>query len=242
MVSLGSRKDRGFTLMELLVVIAIIALLAGILLPVIMGVQAKSRQAECKNNLHQIHIALETYRQDIRAWKDNYYPERITKLYPNGGLSYKEIFLCRQDSSEGLDGGKPTGAGIDQYAETDEHDKAGCLPTSYMYEFSGAICSWGWSGYVGPAGGYYTDVEQLDTNGDGDASWGEVKWVQLKYGDSWLHNNTPIAKYPPSKFPVLRCFWHTSDPNSNKDVSILNMAFQGNIFTSGAQWELYTHQ
>ena len=50
-----------FTLVELLVVLAIIALLAGLLLPVLGRAKEAGRAAACVGNLHQTGIALQLY-------------------------------------------------------------------------------------------------------------------------------------------------------------------------------------
>ena len=58
------RRRAGFTLIELLVVIAIIAIIMGILLPVIFSVKEKSRQGIVFDNYRQISSALARYQLD----------------------------------------------------------------------------------------------------------------------------------------------------------------------------------
>src|ERR671912_1895636 len=75
------RRTNAFTLVELLVVIGIIAVLIGVLLPVLAGARRAAETAQCLSNLRQIGQGFAMYTSEYLGWG---IPGFIRRQ-PNGG-------------------------------------------------------------------------------------------------------------------------------------------------------------
>ncbi len=248
-----------FTLVELLIVIAIIGILAALVLTAVHKSREKGRQANCMSNLHQISLAIILHQDDHQEQ----FPPWLSALFPRYlPLGRPEILICKSDASRGADGSKPGTSthpnqeylhesnDTDQFEETDDtasnthsNRNMAIKACSYMYECCAAECV-GWTTWPD-----YLDatLAQVDKNGDGHASWGEVKEYQLKHGDD-TNGHTP---YDPTLFPIVRCFHHYKERKfdvvdqqgqSVRQCLTLNVAYAGNLFQAPLHWELLRGQ
>jgi prepilin-type N-terminal cleavage/methylation domain-containing protein len=83
-------RKHGFTLIELLVVIAIIAILAGLILPVLARARESARRTSCASNLNQIAKAMFMY-SDVPA--NGTFPQQNSKAGESWGLLYNKYVV-----------------------------------------------------------------------------------------------------------------------------------------------------
>jgi prepilin-type N-terminal cleavage/methylation domain-containing protein len=62
------RVLQAFTLLELLIVIGVIAILTGIMFPVVSTVRARAQRVQCMSNLRNLHVAANLYVQQNGSW------------------------------------------------------------------------------------------------------------------------------------------------------------------------------
>ena len=144
-------NPNAFTLIELLVVIAVIALLMGILLPVLSRVRMQAKALACQGNLRQFGMGLYAY----AAENDGEAPHIWGEDRGSASPGWEQVFLLGVDSNEVL---------LCPRAAKTRRDRGGRGSTFYAWKYewrlysSGStrviVGSYAWNAAVGVPAGY----------------------------------------------------------------------------------------
>ena len=229
---------RQFTLIELLVVIAIIAILAAMLSPALSKAREKARQTSCMNQLKQLALAEQMYRDDNhQAWSywlstlyPGYMPDEKTYICPNYNVNNSEDgvsdphpfdngscnFCYDREGNTGVHANPNVGTGDGQVKRVD-----------YLYQMNDANARIHGNWFIKD----FDNSKYLEYD-----TMCSFKERQLKQGDGYNDS------YEITTFPVLSCFHHAkyrdgSKTDERRFAPVLQISYAGNFFLSRVQWE-----
>jgi prepilin-type N-terminal cleavage/methylation domain-containing protein len=233
---------RGFTLVELLVVIGVIAVLTSLLFPAAGMVRRLARDLQCSNNLRQIALGLEAYRQQF----DDQFPKRVMRgLIDAGGDFTAKTFLCPHDPTAGTTVNMGRAPGWDTYERLYRNEVGSeGLALSYSIECSSrrdpALFTQGDRDY------FYRNLDTTARDGLGQRSWAEGKLNQRQFGNLSQSASAGVygAPFAASDVPIVRCYWHHEWPDSmpggdrSFPAKVNNVTLGFNVKWSIPFWEL----
>jgi prepilin-type N-terminal cleavage/methylation domain-containing protein len=237
-----SNRAAGFTLVEMLVVIGIIAILVGILWPVLSRARIKARQAKCTTQLHQLVVALKLYSEDYQAypqwptWNPGAGPTgRFTggfsALYPDY-ITDENLLICPDDqralnivkqakdrayssyNADFGDLGLPDFiANPATYLDTDAAGRT--YLKKRLYNYFGYL-----DGYPGATDLGYDGYQLSTFVGPENAS--TLPWWLSEKGLSWRYYPRLMNKYAPDNTIAVHCVRHRRyyDAKQQRDIVI----------------------
>jgi len=237
---------RGFTLLELLIVITIIAILAGLAFPAFALVKRQVLQVKCSNNMQQIALALEIYRQD----HNDSFPYRLFDLVNDSTYAFApKSLLCPSDPTLGTDPnvGRLAPPAWPDYSFLYDNNSSiystPGVPCSYDFECSSNPNPAMFPAALGLVAYFYRDNP---SNAPLYPTWADAKQHQQKFGNLQPTpvGNTTVYGYPfpASSVPILRCYhheaWSTYPTNASYPNRVNNVSLEFNTFWSIPYWEI----
>ena len=110
------KHTRGFTLVELLVVIAIVGILVGLLLPAVQAAREASRRISCRNQLHQLGLAVHNYESTFRVIPPSTFSEGGAASQPWSGQAMLLPYLQSTNQYNLIDFGRGYHDGVNKSA------------------------------------------------------------------------------------------------------------------------------
>src|SRR5437773_2434643 len=126
------RNRVGFTLVELLVAIAIIGVLVALLLPAVQAARESARATQCRNNLHQISLAVHHFHDANRKLPPYFgtFPEIGVNSVEGGWFVHLLPFIEQQSITDAI---ISNGGGLGQTRILITPASADYVPAHYEY-------------------------------------------------------------------------------------------------------------
>ncbi len=144
---MNNGQKKSFTLIELMVVMSVIAILLGMLYPVILGARERAKKKQAMVETRSIMLALKAYRSEYGKWPAQ--QDSVDKMYFTnnykiiGALttnSRRRIFLSFQTNSMDSYGNYVDPWGVPYFICMDQNADINigvCFTNSYSNQFSG---------------------------------------------------------------------------------------------------------